>query len=471
MSSAESEKAEFDHWREQVARVYKDRRWLLAFPHAASVTKFVELLVGWGAPRPLVVSGLRGAGDLTDDADFHILDLEVGTEIMDPIQAFEAAHDALPGEAVAAIERWDPQRKARVLGPFFATGKSMAGRSLFGARPKEWQRLDDKTVVDELWDAVGVPRAPSAIVTTDLADLQAAAKRLDRGRGTVQAADNRDGFNGGASYLRWVRDAAEQREAQEFFREHAHRVRVMPFLEGIPCSIHGVVFEEAVAVLRPVEMVVFRKLDSAKLQYARASSFWDPSPADRREMRRVARSVGEHLQQHFDYRGVFTIDGVMTADGFRPTELNPRFGAALSVMLGPYGFSGTATLMHYALIEGEGRDWRPEEFERVMLERLDARRSSRVGFVAPTRIDEAYRAKLARSESAWAEVDDDAGFDAQVALDPMENGTLISITFNAETTPAGPFVAPRAAEIVQMLDRQFQLGIGPLEAPEDVRGF
>jgi hypothetical protein len=38
----------------------------------------------------------------------------------------------------------------------------------------------------------------------------------------------------------------------------ADRVRVMPFLEGIPCSIHGIVFAEHVAALQPLEMVTLR---------------------------------------------------------------------------------------------------------------------------------------------------------------------------------------------------------------------
>jgi hypothetical protein len=37
--------------------------------------------------------------------------------------------------------------------------------------------------------------------------------------------------------------------------------------------------------------------------------------------------VGEHLRTTRGYAGMFGIDGVLTADGFRPTELNPRMSA------------------------------------------------------------------------------------------------------------------------------------------------
>ncbi len=49
-------------------------------------------------------------------------------------------------------------------------------------------------------------------------------------------------------------------------------------------------------------------------------------------MRDAARRVGEQLRAEVDFRGAFTLDGVATVDGFRPTELNPRFGAGLSVI-------------------------------------------------------------------------------------------------------------------------------------------
>ena len=40
--------------------------------------------------------------------------------------------------------------------------------------------------------------------------------------------------------------------------------------------------------------------------------------------------MGDHLQAAYGYRGAFGIDGVLTADGFRPTELNTRISAGLT---------------------------------------------------------------------------------------------------------------------------------------------
>ena len=49
-------------------------------------------------------------------------------------------------------------------------------------------------------------------------------------------------------------------------------------------------------------------------------------------MRAIARRVGAHLQAAHGYRGAFGIDGVLTADGFRPTELNTRMSAGATAV-------------------------------------------------------------------------------------------------------------------------------------------
>ena len=96
----------------------------------------------------------------------------------------------------------------------------------------------------------------------------------------------------------------------------------MPFLDGVPCSIHGLVLPDGTAVFRPVEIAILRDAAGRQFVYGGLSTYWDPPPADREEMRDVARRVGEHLRAAYGYRGAFGIDGVLTADGFRPTELN-----------------------------------------------------------------------------------------------------------------------------------------------------
>ena len=117
-----------------------------------------------------------------------------------------------------------------------------------------------------------------------------------------------------------------------FFRPRCDRVRVMPFLEGVPCSIHGFVLPDGTAALRPVEIVMLRDPAARTFAYSGLGTTWDPPAADREAMRDAARRVGAHLQREHGYRGAFGIDGVLTADGFRPTELNTRMSAGATTV-------------------------------------------------------------------------------------------------------------------------------------------
>ena len=99
------------------------------------------------------------------------------------------------------------------------------------------------------------------------------------------------------------------------------RVRVMPFLEGIATSIHGIVLPDGVVALRPVEMVTLRR--GHELRYSGCATFWDPPDEIREEMRDVARRVGERLRAEVDFRGAFTVDGVATADGLPADRAEP----------------------------------------------------------------------------------------------------------------------------------------------------
>lgn len=148
-------------------------------------------------------------------------------------------------------------------------------------------------------------RAPSLIVWPAAPALADAVRRLDRGLGVACAGDAREGIHGGAHLFRWIRGEDGLAEAEQFFRTYCDRVRLMPFLEGIPCSVHGIVFEDVVIAVRPVEMVTLRYSDGPGLRCCGAATFWDPPDADREYMRRPTASAA--LRDRIDFRGAFTI--------------------------------------------------------------------------------------------------------------------------------------------------------------------
>ena len=80
------------------------------------------------------------------------------------IRGGESALDNLDQESLALLEiLFDPHRQALVMRTIFSEGKAIDGRLVFGARPKSWQALEDKIVIDEFWDIAGIKRAPQKI--------------------------------------------------------------------------------------------------------------------------------------------------------------------------------------------------------------------------------------------------------------------------------------------------------------------
>ena len=314
---------------ERLAGLYAGGPVILGPGVLAAFTSTVAELRGRGC-RVLVLSTARGAGPVPGPDECTVVELETPTTrlVTDELRLLDHLAHHLPDHAVAAIERFDPAGEAIWnTGHFVADDEPILGRRVVGGRPAAYFRMEDKLFAEEVWAACNVPTAPHLVVPVEETALAEATAALAGPLGAVWTGDTRDGFHGAGNYVRWVADEADLAVAQSFFALHCDRVRVMPFLDGVPCSIHGFVLPDGTAALRPVEIVVLRKVASHEFVYGGLSSYWDPPDADRAEMRAIARRVGNWLQAEHDYRGAFGIDGVLTADGFRPTELNTRLPA------------------------------------------------------------------------------------------------------------------------------------------------
>lgn len=393
-----------NHWRDLLTSCYRDTRFIVTLDVLGPALFMADQLGELGVQEVCALSAVRGAitnptGLAATTTPYLVLEEQEGVDLspcppgdmMHGIRANMALFQRLPASASDFVDRFDPRGDARVIGPIFDDGASVQGRSKFGARHESWQKLEDKVVIDALWDEIGVKRAPSVNVPLCVDALtEAHASFARNGEGSVFALDNSHGFHGGASGTRWITQEAMIRAFVEEFAIPGHTsqwVRVMPFLDGIPCSIHGIVFPEHVLALRPCEMLIYRSRQQGRFLYAGSSNHWVAPEKDTSAMRDMVRRVGAFLREHHDYRGAFTIDGVLTPDqGFLPTELNPRFGAALfhfdSALEGIPLF-----YLHLVLVEqcAHAMDWRAQSLEQIMLQASDARPSGRLGLTLPQR--------------------------------------------------------------------------------------
>lgn len=460
---------EAEYYRELVRPTIAGRRWILAGAPATGFTSLAKQLRELGAERSFIIASSTGTGDLPAEDDAEWVDLGVqAPTIMKSFRATQALLEDLPPWVREAVDSYDPERSAWVLGTPFLFQPTLADRLVFGYRRPEWVVLEDKVVVDAFWDGAGVRRPPSRVVAAEAEALREAAARLGRGSGTVWQGDAKEGFNGGAEYLRWVREEEDAAEAIEYFTAHCDRVRVTPFLEGIPCSIHGMVFPEVVVAFRPVEIVTLRKAGSNRLLYAGTATFWDPPDADRDGMRKLALRVGAALRDRVSYRGAFTVDGVMTEEGFLPTELNTRAGAGLGPVAGalpdlPFGS------VNRALLAGEALDYRPEDFERLVAEAADAKRGGGGYTVAPLARSETLERAVVRTGAGYRPAEQGEEPDGKLLFGPSDVGGFVRFAPEEGRLPVGDSIAPRVVEAFRLADRLWKAGLGPLEPARDVR--
>ena len=310
------------YWRDFLRPTYEGRRFILALDRLAGAGRTLAILRELGAERPFIVAAALGQGELPDPDEAEVAMVEVaGGTTMEWLRNVEATMADLPGDVVARIDAWDPTGDAVALGPFMFGNARVAGRPLYGGRPDRFVALEDKLIVDALWDRAFIPRAASRNVRLDAPDLAVAAAELDWGMGTFWVGDATQGWHGGGEIARWVPEPSYAASAHRYLATKAEAVRVMPFLEGIPCSIYGIVFPDRVITVRPAEMLTLRRPQEGAVTYVGTATFYDP-PADvRTAMEHAARNVGEVLRHDLDYAGAFTIDGVATRLGFRCFQL------------------------------------------------------------------------------------------------------------------------------------------------------
>ena len=427
------------HWSDLARSILAGRKVVLVGHRLAAASEAVEQVRALGAADVLVVARGVGTGVPPSAAAAHQFVLQsAGDDILEEIVAYEAALADPPDDLAAALDTFDPRYQAVVWGTLYAPLSHVAGRQVIGSRRADWVAVERKVTVDALFDLANVTRAPSAVLSAvDVDGLHATSDRLDTGHGTVWSGDALAGPNGGGWFVRWVRTDADRRDAVAFFVGRCTEVRVAPFLRGVPCSVHGLVFEDHVAVFRPVEIVTINPTGTSRFHYGGTATFWDPPVADCEELRAAARRLGRTLREAAGSRGAFGVDGVLTADGFRPTELNARFAGGLETIAATIP-SVPLEVIDRAVVEGIEADWRPVDLEARVVDAADATRGGAVHLLCDGSAD----------TTTW--IDTPLG---RAAHGPRPGGTLLRLFLDPDRVPAGPTVAgPAVATLRTVAD-------------------
>jgi hypothetical protein len=216
------------------------------------------------------------------------------------------------------INEFDPSGTAVVLAPDPMDASHAGRRRLVGHRQPAWRLFEDKTLTDAIWDAVGIPRPPAVIADTCLCPTAL----VDQGLGVVTAVQNRsDTPTGHAEGLRWWPPGRQP----EVRLEQGCRVKMTPLMAGSSVRLHGMVTSEEIVVFRTMEILTLpRTSDGTFLCCGTA-----PMPASDPSLDALCERIGTGLRTLLGFRGAFSADGIMTAAGFRPTDLNTRLTSAM----------------------------------------------------------------------------------------------------------------------------------------------
>jgi hypothetical protein len=187
-------------------------------------------------------------------------------------------------------------------------------------------------------------------------------------------------------------------------------------------------------------------------------------------MRDVARRVGEQLRTAYGYRGAFGVDGVVTAEGFRPTEVNTRQPAGLNTVAGVE--LRLLSLLQVNLLAGLDPGLTVAEVE-TLLPLLDEHRDG-----VPVAVADGHSVGDADDFSVTVALSADRlRGRLERSAEPTGNRVVLSDTttgFFAKLQPCtelrrGSRLAPLNVALMDFLDREYGVGFGALTAAPDVR--
>ncbi|RMI42104.1 hypothetical protein EBO15_20865 [Actinomadura harenae] len=243
------------------------------------------------------------------------------------IEHLALQHDvarALGGHQLLAS--FDPGGDAVVLAPDPLEITSIGGRCSLAVKPPVAHLVEHKTLVDGLWDLMGVDRQPSLVcdVTPTLPSQIAA---LDQGEGVVVSCQRRGHApTVGGEHIWWVRRGRLPATFPPLTSRDL-RARVMPLLVGQPLRLHGMIVGGNVACFPVMELLSLPRPADGTFQWGGSVPARHLPTTARVHLHQVAARAGRWLAAH-GYSGGFAIDGIRTDEGYWPTELTGRLTAA-----------------------------------------------------------------------------------------------------------------------------------------------
>jgi hypothetical protein len=360
--------------------------------------------------------------------------------------------DSWLGQQVGAV---DPSLGGVLVLPDPLDPPFVGARRRLGQRHPSVRLLEDKDLVDTLWDHIGLDRAQS-IVADAGQDAGRLGTLVDRGAGVVCSIRSPgDGPSSGGDGIWWWRGSRPPGRMQLL---PPARIRLMPLLEGPPVRLHGLVLRSDVVCFPPMEIVSLPRPDRGTFLLAGQA----PTAVPRRaELAARTERIGEALRAGTGYRGAFAVDGVLTDAGFLPTDFNARLTSAMEPA--PPRLRVQLHLVNLLAREGV-------EIDPVLVRRLARQTFSRCtnytlyGAAADIRADAEVQAGVrwdgTRLVPAGAQPEH-----GRITIAPSIRGWKVTATLRIDQLPGDGPLSLLAPQVFQLSDEVFGTDFGSLTAP------
>ncbi len=358
-----------------------------------------------------------------------------------------------PGPMTRQADAFDANREAVLILPDPLDPPLTGTRQVFGRRPALNRLLGNKTVIDSVWDLMGLPRTRS-IVADSPTDLVRLGALVNDGAGVVCAVQPPDETpTAGADGILWWRDD----DARHFSCvAPGMRVKLMPFLPGLPVRLHGMVTVTGTVVFPPLEVVTLVRPGQGTFLCAGVAD----SLGDVTDLAALTERAGAALRRVFGYRGAFSIDGILTAQGFRPTDLNPRLTSAMEAAP-----SALRVRLHLAnALAREGVDLDVATVRRLA-DAAFAGRPDHTLYGAATTAHGARRHAAVRWQGGRLALSHDGAADGRLAITPSPRGWLLTATLSRDKLVGRHDLADTAAQVFGLSDNAFGTDFGELLPP------
>ena len=425
---------------------------ILAFAGEGAIQRTADAFEQLGVPKSQLF-GLIGQNEAAErvglDIAYTFVPLPECTLAFE-IRAYHNALTQLSAVHMADIDKFDPEGKAIVIGPFWFSLPTVAGRRVFGFRRPKWILYEDKCAVSAIWDKAGIVQAKSTVVP-----VSSLRNGLPEGWAypLVISGDSSNGMTGGGSHVRAIHSDAQLEAQLGFFEDDCEQLRLMDYVDGTSCSIHGVVLEHTVLSSIPIEMVVVPRADG-KFIYMGASTHWAPSPSELTHLQDIVQRVGAALRDDADFRGTFTIDGVFKAGQFYPTEINTRAGAGIFALYGPAQLS--YYLLDLMLKDAQDIPIDPARFQEWMWDIAQGSRSTRAwgGADIDGPVPNEKHALVFQS-GEWIRIADDSDGASTLTISEGRTGAFLQIYVASDTLEAGELLLPYVKAAMHYSDKQW----------------